>query len=249
VKKNKWEIIYEDDDLMAINKPHGWLSVPDRFDNSLLNIYHSLQEYRDKVILVHRLDKNTSGIMLVAKNENAHQVLNQQFENNEVTKTYVAFVQGLPPEEVFQVDAPIYYNPSKPGQVTIHKSGKESQTKFKLEKRWNRFSKLLCKPITGRMHQIRVHLQYIGNPLMIDPVYSGQRDFYISSIKRKYTLGKEKVERPLLSRQTLHAHFIEFKLPSTNKVTTFEAPIPKDLRALEKQLDKWASEPTTTKLY
>ncbi len=237
-KKIRWNIIFEDDDILVIDKPAGWLSIPDRYDPEKQNLVSSILQYREEIFVVHRLDRDTSGLILFAKNESAHKILNEQFLERKVIKTYIAFVDGIVSEEKFEVNAPIQL--SQLGRVKIQKTGKESLTEFVCVKHWTQFSKVICKPKTGRLHQIRIHLQHTGHPLMIDPMYGKRKAFFISSIKRKkFNLKKDTVERPLVSRQTLHASELEFKHPTSGEMVRFEAPVPKDLRALEKQLDKW----------
>jgi len=106
MSKNRWSILHEDDSIIVIDKPANWSSIPDRFDESKQNILRSLESYREKVFIVHRLDRDTSGVMLVAKNEKAHKALNQQFENRKVEKVYHAFVEGNPMDDQFTVDQP-----------------------------------------------------------------------------------------------------------------------------------------------
>lgn len=243
MSKNRWSILHEDKSIIVIDKPAGWSSIPDRFDESKQNIFKSLQGYREEIFMVHRLDRDTSGVMVIAKTQKAHKFLNDQFENRNVDKIYHAFVDGSPVEESFEVDAPIAHSSTKQGQVFIHKVGKESQTHFQLIERWKGFSLLECKPVTGRQHQIRIHLQHAGHALMIDDRYGKRSFFNISEIKnrKKFNIKKNTTERPLLSRQTLHAQSITFKHPETKEKMTIECAYPKDLRALKNQLTKWNS--------
>ncbi len=243
MSKNRWTILHEDDSILVIDKPAGWSSIPDRFDESKQNILKSLQGYREEIYIVHRLDRDTSGVMVVAKTQQAHKFLNEQFENRKVDKTYHAFVDGCPIEESFTIDAPIALSSTKQGQVFVHKVGKESMTTFRLIERWKGFSLLECKPTTGRQHQIRIHLQHAGHALMIDDRYGTRSAFKISKIKnrKKFNIKKNTVERPLVSRQTLHAQSITFSHPESKKKITVECEYPKDLRALKNQLTKWNS--------
>ncbi len=241
MKKKPWEIIHEDEDIIVVNKSAGLLSIPDRFGHEHLDLFTSLASTREEVFVVHRLDKFTSGIMIYAKNAEAHSILNKAFENQEVEKCYWAYTEGRLPINEATIDAPIEKSAHHQGQVKIGKSGKPSQTIIKSLKKWTAFTKLACYPKTGRLHQIRVHLQHFGYPLIIDPQYGNNKQFFISSIKRKkFNLKKESTERPLLARQTLHAYAITFKHPKNGKIVSFSADIPKDLRALENQLNKWA---------
>ena len=241
MKKSRWNIIHEDDFLIVIDKPADWSSIPDRFDESKQNIYTSLSNYRESIFMVHRLDRETSGVMVLAKTEGAHKQLSSQFENREVEKIYHAFVDSSPLEEQFTIDAPIAYSNSTTGQVYINKSGKESLTEFRLLERWKDFSLLECKPKSGRMHQIRIHLQHAGFPLIVDPRYGNRTEFKISEIKqkKKFHLKKNTSERALLTRHTLHAYSLGFTHPQTKEWNIYSAEFPKDLRALKNQLNKW----------
>ena len=241
MKKDRWSIIYEDDSVIVINKPPNWSSIPDRFDESKQNIYASISSYRDQIYMVHRLDRDTSGVMVLAKTKSAHKHLSEQFEQREIEKVYHAFVEATPRENQFEVDAPIVYSHSSKSQVYIGKTGKESFTSFKLLEQWKDFSLLECRPKTGRMHQIRIHLQHAGHPLIIDPSYGTRSEFKISEIKsrKKYHLKKYTEERPLLKRHTLHAYSLSFVNPENNKKESYTVEYPKDLRALKNQLGKW----------
>jgi len=218
MSKNRWSILAEDDSILVINK----------------------QDYREEIFMVHRLDRDTSGVMVLAKNQEAHKFLNEQFENRKVEKIYHAFVDGCPIDETFTIDEAIALSSTKPGQVFINKLGKQSSSSFKILERWKGFSLLECRPHTGRLHQIRIHLQHAGHALMIDPKYGSRTAFKISEIKRKkFNIKKNTVERPLISRQTLHARSLSFIHPATKEKVTFECEYPKDLRALKNQLTKW----------
>lgn len=241
MKKSRWSIIHEDDHIIVIDKPADWSSIPDRFDESKQNIYTSLSSYREEIFIVHRLDRETSGVMLLAKTSEAHKFLSEQFENRKVEKVYHAFVETSPREDVFTIDAPIAYSNATAGQVYINKTGKESFTEFKLLERWKDYSLLECRPKSGRMHQIRIHLKHAGIPLIIDSKYGNRSEFKISEIKqkKKYHLKKNTSERPLLKRHTLHAYSLAFTHPENQKRQEYIAEYPKDLRALKNQLGKW----------
>ena len=241
MNKNRWSIIHEDDSIIVINKPADWSSIPDRFDESKKNILNSLKDYREEILMVHRLDRDTSGTMVIAKNPQAHKFLNDQFESRKVEKIYHAFVEGCPLDEQFTIDAPIAFSNTKKGQVHINKSGKESSTKFSLIERWKTFSLLECIPLTGRLHQIRIHLLHAGHALIIDARYGNRIDFKISEIKnrKKFNIKKNTEERPLINRQTLHAKSLSFIHPESKIKVSYEAEYPKDLRALKNQLTKW----------
>ena len=238
VKTERPEIIYQDKSMVIVNKPAGLLSIPDRHEPSLPNLSDWLRESFEEVYVVHRLDKDTSGLICFALTADSHKKISLQFEHGEVEKRYYAFVDGIPPEEG-SIDVPLLVN--KQGKVIVHKKGKASLTNYKIKEKYMQYCMLDVELKTGRTHQIRVHLQHIGHPLLVDADYGKRHQFFLSEIKgRKYKLSQhEEEERPLLKRQPLHAYYLSLRNPETGEKQVFEASLPKDLRALEKQLQKW----------
>ncbi len=238
MKQLRWEIVFENEDCMVVNKPAGLLCIPDRYDETKANLQSALAKVRDKVFVVHRLDKETSGLIIFAKNQETHSFLNQQFQEQKVNKKYHAFVNGVPSWDHKISEEPIVYlNQGKSG---VGKNGKDSKTEFNLIEKWKSFSLIECKPYTGRTHQIRVHLLATGHPLMVDRMYGTRGIFKISEIKgrRKFHLKKDSEERPLINRHTLHAYELELKLVAGGQYQKFTQEYPKDLRALKNQLNK-----------
>jgi 23S rRNA pseudouridine955/2504/2580 synthase len=230
-------ILFEDDDFIAIDKPSGISSLDDRKDER--NILDMARKYISSAQVCHRLDKETSGTLLIAKNAEAYRYMSMLFESREVTKIYHAVCDGLHQFKKVEVDVPISQLPK--GKVAIDKrSGKPSQTFFKSLHAYKMHTLVECKPVTGRMHQVRIHLAYLGAPITGDLEYGG-RYFYLSSVKKDYKLGKFEEERPLISRLALHARSVRFALPSGKK-KTIESPYPKDFRVLLAQLDKYSSQ-------
>ncbi|OAV44523.1 RluA family pseudouridine synthase [Lewinella sp. 4G2] len=237
----KLEILHLDDHVIVVNKPADLLSVPDRYDPDIPNLTHLLgKKYGDPIIPVHRLDKPTSGVIVYARTKEAHKELNRQFQEREVDKIYHALVEGQPGEEEIEVDEPIANNPGQTGKMMVSNKGKYALSIFKqLEAFGHQFSLLGVQIFTGRTHQVRVHLAYAGFPLMVDPFYGKREEFKLSEIKgRRYNLGRDKEERPLLNRAPLHAKRIAFDHPDTGERVTFEAEYPKDMRAVINQLRK-----------
>jgi len=236
-------IIFEDDAIFIVNKPAGVLSIPDRYNDSLLNVYHYLQQKMPtgKVYIVHRLDRDTSGVMVFAKTEAAHRHLSKQFGERSVEKVYHAIVEGQLPIKEGEIDLPIAANPSKRGQMLVHqKFGKPAQTLYKVIEEFNNYTYLKLRPRTGRTHQIRVHLSHIGFPLAIDHQYGRATGFYLSSIKRKYKRAKGITEeRPTMSRLTLHAYDLRFKHPVSEAWVSYHAPLYKDFAVVLKQLRRY----------
>jgi RluA family pseudouridine synthase len=238
-RKNRYEILYEDEAVLIVNKPAGLLSIPDRYDPDIPCLANSLKKKRPELRVVHRLDKDTSGVMIFALSEEAHQALNRQFEKREVEKVYHAFVDGQPQPPEGRITSALRMSPQ--GKVVVHKKGKEAETTYRTLESFQRFSLMEVQIHTGRTHQIRVHFQSIGHPLLIDPLYGKREAFYLSEIKgKRYHLSKkEEAERPLINRTTLHACKLSFQHPASGEPLEFEAPFPKDLKALLDQLRKW----------
>lgn len=239
-RKGQIELVYEDETLLIVNKASGLLTLPDRFRPELPNVKDILAAKYGQIWVVHRLDKDTSGLLCFAKNETAHRDLSLQFENRTVGKKYVALVQGSPMQEEGEIDRPIAANPHQAGKMIILKSGKPSLTLYKKLEAFKGYSLLEVEIKTGRTHQIRVHLKAIGCPLAIDPIYHESEGILLSAIKgRSYQLGKGQVERPLMNRLSLHAMQLSFDHPVTNERMVFEGHLHKDFEAVLKQLRKW----------
>ena len=233
--KRAYEIIYEDDAIIAVNKSAGVLTIPDRYHPERFNLFVQLNQRYGKVFVVHRLDKETSGILLFAKNEEAHKALSQQFENRSVHKSYFAILDGVLPQGDGKIDQALAPHQHHPEKMVVSAHGKPSLTTYKVLERFSSFTAVEATIHSGRTHQIRVHFQSIGHPLAVDAVYGKRSELFLSEFKRK-----NKEERPLISRTTLHAQKIAFTHPSSGQWTGFEAPLPKDLRATMNQLQKWA---------
>ena len=231
-------ILLENDDFVAINKPSGLLSIPDR-EGKDVSLKTLLKIKYGDIFTVHRLDRETSGIVVFAKNEASHKFLSQQFENRETTKIYNGLVLGQPLETSGVINEPISEHPSKKGMMSVYKKGKESITEFEVLESFRLFSWIKFKILTGRTHQIRVHMKFLGNPIACDPLYGDGKPVFISQLKSRYKLSQsEEEERPLLNRLALHAAELKFKTMDGKEVF-LEAPLPKDLKAIVNQLRKW----------
>jgi len=235
----KLDIIYEDDHLIAVNKAAGMLTIPDRFRAELPNVKHQLQRHCGEVFTVHRLDKFTSGVLLFAKDAESHSHLSQQWMDRSPEKYYTAIVDGVPGLESGQVDLPLAESMTRRGKMIVNPRGKESVTLFKITESYERYSLLYLKILTGRMHQIRVHMAEMGHPLIVDELYGRRTEFFLSEVKgRKYKLAKYEEERPLLTRQPLHASKLVVAHPASDEPITIDASLPKDMRAVINQLRK-----------
>lgn len=236
IRNNKPSVIFENEDLAAINKPSGLLSVPDRMQSEP-SLKDLLIEKYGSIYTVHRLDKGTSGVIVFAKNEATHKALSQLFENRETEKYYEGLVHGHITESHASIDAPIMEHPGKNGRMITHQKGKVSLTDYEVLENFKSFSWLKFRIQTGRTHQIRVHMQHIGHSIVCDELYGSAEPILLSTLKRKFHLSKkEENERPLLARLALHASLLKFTL--NNKLFEFEAELPKDLKACLQQLRK-----------
>ena len=233
----KLDIIFENEHFIAINKPAGLLSIPDRFgkDISLKTI---LQEQLGKIYTVHRLDKDTSGLIIFTKDEIAHKDLSQKFEGREVEKFYLGLVNGTMMNKEGTIDVPIMEHPGKTTLMMTHKKGKQAITDYKVIEEFGLHSWVQFQIHTGRTHQIRVHAKYLGNSIVCDELYGDGQPVLLSSIKRKFKLSKNELEeRPILNRLALHSYQLNFTDAAGNR-HELEAPLPKDLKALLQQLRK-----------
>jgi len=238
----KTERLYEDEDLIIVNKPARVLSIQDRFDANLPSIRTMLQaELGQPIFVVHRIDRETSGVIVFAKNETSHRYLSGLFERHEVGKFYAGLVLGTPSPESGRIEAPIAEHPVIKGKMIATKNGKASVTDYKVVESWPLYALMQWQIHTGRTHQIRVHMQSIGHPVVCDELYGDGQPFLLSSIKRKYNLSKgQEAERPLLSRLALHAYRLNFAGPNGKEISA-EAPLPKDIAACISQLRKLAN--------
>jgi len=236
----KLETLYEDDDLIIINKPSGLLVIPDRFDLSLPCLKQLLEErLQQQMYIVHRLDRDTSGVICLAKNEASHKYLSKLFQEHEVGKFYAGLVMGRVVPESGSIETPIAEHPSIKGKMIAARKGKASLTDYRVVEQWPLYSLVQFQIHTGRTHQIRVHMQSIGHPIVCDELYGDPRPVFVSGFKKNFKLSKDQEEeRPILSRLALHSQLLHFQ-DAGGEYHTIEAPLPKDMRALIQQLKKW----------
>ena len=212
-------IIYQDEDVIVVDKPAGLTVHPapghpsGTLVNALLALAPELAGLRDRVRpgIVHRLDRDTSGLLVVARNERARDDLIRQMKQREVSKTYLALVQGVPQPPQGTIEAPIGRHPRNRKKMAVVAGGREAETRYRTREEVDGLALLEVEPVTGRTHQIRVHLAAIGHPVVGDAVYGKRSD--------------------LVGRQFLHAWRLAFDLPSSGRRVEFESPLPADLRA------------------
>ncbi|MCC7377132.1 MAG: hypothetical protein IT581_20895 [Verrucomicrobiales bacterium] len=249
-----WEVpvLFEDEHLLALDKPSGLLSSPDRYDPERPNLMRLLHTHiargvpwaRERGLSylanAHRLDLDTSGIILLAKSKVVLTALTNQFGAEKPLKQYFALVHGVPREEEFTIEGKLAPHPTRVGVMQMHpKEGKQSRTDFRVAEKFIGYAVLDCLPRTGRTHQIRAHLRWANYPIVGDRVYGGS-PLMLSELKTDYRTGKGREERPLIARVALHASVLELAHPVSGAPLRIEAPLPKDLRVALKYLRKYA---------
>lgn len=230
-------IVFENEDWVAINKPSGLLSIPDR-EGKEVSLKIMLKEKYGDIFTVHRLDKDTSGLIVFAKSEATHRHLSLQFESRQTKKIYQGFVIGSLITTKGSINVPITEHPARNGTMIVHSKGKESLTDYEVLEDFGLYSYLQFQIHTGRTHQIRVHMKDIGHPIVCDTLYGDGKPVLVSSLKTKFKLSKDiEEERPILNRLALHSFQLEFK-DVHEKQVKLEAALPKDMRATLQQLTK-----------
>ncbi|WP_290034109.1 RluA family pseudouridine synthase [Ligilactobacillus cholophilus] len=219
------DIVYEDNDVIVVNKPQGMVvhPAPGHEKHTLVNalLYHSPLSTINGTFrpgIVHRIDKDTSGLLMVAKNDVAHQSLAKQLKEKTNKREYIALVYGNIKEDKGTIDAPIGRNPQDRKKQAVVKNGRRAVTHFEVLKRYQNFTLVKCILETGRTHQIRVHMKYIGHPLVGDPLYGPKK-----------VIGN--------TGQYLHAAVLGFKHPTTGKELLFSADLPQNFQKMLRKLD------------
>ena len=232
--KFKDMIVFEDDRLIVINKPAFLASLDERSGNEM-SVLRLAKKYHEDAQVCHRLDKETSGLLLIAKNPASYRAISIEFERRRVNKIYHAIIEGRQSFENLKVDYPILNQGNK--NVSIDRAnGKRAETWFNSLHYFKDFTLVECRPVTGRMHQIRIHLATQNASIVGDEMYKG-KPVYLSQLKRGYTLGKDQEERPIMQRFALHAKQLEITIDGEDY--KFDAPYPKDFATLLKQLEKF----------
>jgi 23S rRNA pseudouridine1911/1915/1917 synthase len=239
------KIIYEDEDLIILNKQAGIVVHPSR-GNTHGTLVNALAFYSNELSsglgdfrpgIVHRLDRNTTGVMIVTKKETAQWKIAKQFENRQINKTYVAIVHGTPELTADRIKAALGIHPYIRERYAIRlEDGKEAITFYEVIEAFRGFSFLELTPKTGRTHQIRVHLSYLKHPIVADDMYGGKLVY-----QWQLEDSEPAAQEPVINRVALHAFSIEFRHPRTEKMVKFEAPIPDDMQNMLSMLRKYRS--------
>lgn len=205
------DLLYLDDWLIALNKPSGLLSVPGKGEAKLDSLSYRVQQHYPDALIVHRLDMPTSGIMLMARDKTSQSRLGQLFEQRKISKTYIALINGRPPSDQGQIDFPLICDwPNRPRQKVCFEQGKTAQTEYRILHYDAEMdcSRIQLTPHTGRSHQLRVHMQALGHPILGDELYADDRI-------------RDKAERLML-----HAETLEFQHPFEDRVIRLDCPAP-----------------------
>ncbi len=236
-------IIYEDSSIIILNKQSDMIVHPAR-GNTHGTLVNALSFYSDKLSsglgefrpgIVHRLDRNTTGVMVIAKDDGTQWKIAKQFEHRQVNKNYLAIVHGTPELTADCIKAPLGIHPRAREKYAIRPDvGKESTTFYEVLESFRGFSLLKLTPKTGRTHQIRVHLLYIKHPIVADTMYGGRLVY-----PWQLADTEPAVQQPVINRVALHAHTLEFKHPATEKMVKFEAPLPEDMQNFLEMLRKY----------
>ncbi len=234
-------IIAETENWVALNKPSGLLSIPDR-EGKEESLKKLLQNKYGEIFTIHRIDRDTSGLIIFARNEQAHKLISKQFEERQTVKIYLGLVLDSLPEKQGSINSPVAEHPAQNGTMIIHRKGKEALTDYKVIEDFGVYSLVEFRIHTGRTHQIRVHMKDKGHPVVCDTLYGDGKPVLISALKKKYNLSKkEEGEKPILGRLALHSFRLTFT-DMNGETRELEAPFYKDMRATLQQLEKRTSQ-------
>lgn len=226
--------------MIVVNKPPGTACLAESQDRTGLDLLSRARRYNDQLQICHRIDKWTSGIIVFAKDPDTFRNISMQFQEREVVKHYVAVVDGTPNWEEFEIDMPIFMTSGGPAKIHYGR-GKESFTIVSTLEKFRQHALVECHPLTGRTHQIRVHLAQVGHAITGDELYGG-KPLYLSDYKKNFQLGRGKYETPVNDGYLLHARGIQFVIPGNSEPSTFVADLSKNFEVALKQLRKYGGQ-------
>ncbi|MGE4159799.1 MAG: pseudouridine synthase [Planctomycetota bacterium] len=235
-------LLYEDDHLAAYDKASGIAVVEERSrkNSGLLGLLREASgSPQGPPFLLHRLDKGTSGVWVVAKTLESKTFYSTEFEERRVSKVYRVYVQGVLHEPEGVINAPIGEDPRVTNAMRIRSDGKEAVTRYRLVAQFRRFAVVEAMPETGRTHQIRLHMRELGHPLIHDELYGGLPHLLLSGLKPGYRPAKRRPEPSLIDRLTLHCQRMELRGMAGGPTIRIESPVPKDLQRLERNLERY----------
>lgn len=231
-------VLWVDDDLLVVNKPAGLPSLPDGYQAGVPHLRSVLEPIYGRLWMVHRLDRETSGVVVLARSPQVHRALNMQFQERQSVKAYRALVNGSPDWEERLLEASLLPDGDRRHRSIISKQGKPAITLFRVLERFSGYTLLEAQPKTGRTHQVRAHLAHLGSPIVADELYGDGEAIYLSALKPAYR-GSKTEEAALLGRLGLHAWSLAFAHPSSGEQVSFIAPYPKDFQTTLQGLRKY----------
>ena len=232
-------VVWSDEWLLAINKPAGLPTLPDGYDRQAAHVKSALEPLYGRLWIVHRLDRETSGILLLARTPDAHRQLNLQFESHQVHKTYHALVVGAPEWQALTADQPLLPDADRRHRTVVDwQRGKAALTRLQVLERFGRYSLVEAQPMTGRTHQIRAHLAALGYPIVADSLYGNSRGVFLSELKPGFG-GNRSGECAIIQRLALHAWKIDFTHPASGEKQSIQAAYAKDFAGALRQLRRY----------
>jgi RluA family pseudouridine synthase len=231
------EILYEDGDIIVVSKASGTPAIPERYAKHILSAFDILKAERPQLFIVHRIDKETSGVLVFCKTQDALRNLSAQFAGHSLRKTYLVLLEGRASPDEIRCDAALKPDGDRRHRTIAARDGKESVTLFKVLERLGAYTFAEALPETGRTHQIRAHAAHLGYPVVCDTLYGPGSPLLLSAVKRGYRPPADG-EKPLLERLALLAAALELLHPISGEPLRIEAPLPRDFRAALTQLRK-----------